>query len=114
MRDDRVYLRHVLDAIGRVEEYVTAGREAFLASQLYQDAVIRQLTVIGEAANKTSDELQQHHPDVHWPRIISLRNSLIHEYWGVNLSTLWDIIQNDLPTLKQRTKQILEELDRAG
>lgn len=79
MKDDRVYLRHIRDAITRIESYVGGGREAFLADNMIQDAVIRNLEVIGEAVKNLSSDLRAQHPDIPWTRIAGMRDVLIHE-----------------------------------
>ena len=110
MRDDQVYLRDILDAIRRIESYTSVGREAFLNTELYQDAVIRQLAVIGEASRKLSESLRASHGEVPWPRIFALRNLLIHDYAGVSLETVWKITEENLPLLKKQVQAILEGL----
>jgi uncharacterized protein with HEPN domain len=112
MKDQRVYLHHILDAAGRIEEYGSPGRDVFFSSNLHQDAAIRQLAIIGEAASKLGEHVRDRHSEVPWAKIISFRNILIHDYVGVKLEILWDIIRDDLPTLKQQVQQILEELNR--
>jgi len=84
MKDDSVYLRHILDAIVRIESYIAVGREAFMSTPHWQDAVIRQLEIIGEATKRTSEALRSHHPEVPWRRIAGLRDVLIHDYMGVS------------------------------
>ena len=110
MRDDQVYLRDILDAIRRIESYTSVGREAFLNTELYQDAVIRQLAVIGEASRKLSESLRASHAEVPWPRIFALRNLLIHDYAGVSLETVWKITEENLPLLKKQVQVILDGL----
>lgn len=107
MKDDRVYLRHILDAIEKVESYVSVGRDEFMAKSHWQDAVIRQLEIIGEATKRLSQELRSLHPDVPWRRVAGLRDVLIHDYMGVRLAAVWTMTQADLPTLKRQIEQIL-------
>lgn len=107
MKDDRVYLRHILDAIEKVESYVSVGRDEFMAKSHWQDAVIRQLEIIGEATKRPSQELRSLHPDVPWRRVAGLRDVLIHDYMGVRLAAVWIMTQVDLPTLKRQIEQIL-------
>lgn len=64
MKDDGVYLRHILDSIGKIESYVAVGRDVFMAASHWQDAVIRQLEIIGEASRKVSRDLRSRHPEV--------------------------------------------------
>lgn len=102
-RSDTVYLSHILDAITQIEIY-TAGLsyDQFSQTRLVQDGVIRQLEIIGEASRNLSDDFRDQHSELPWPQIIGLRNRLIHAYFEVNLGIVWDIVQNDLPPLKQK------------
>ncbi len=112
MKDQRVYMHHILDAIQHVEEYVSPGREVFFSSTLHQDATIRKLAIIGEAAGRVSEEICDRHKEVPWGQIIAFRNLLIHEYEGVTLEIVWGIIKRDIPELKEQIQAILEELNR--
>ena len=102
-RNDTVYLSHIWDAITQIEIY-TAGLsyDQFSQTRLVQDGVIRQLEIIGEASRNLSDDFRDQHSELPWLQIIGLRNRLIHAYFEVNLGIIWDIVQNDLPPLKQR------------
>ena len=71
----------------------------FLESELHQNAVIRPLEIIGEAAGKISQETRSHFPQIPWKLMIGMRNRLIHDYLDIDLKTVWDTIQNDLPSL---------------
>ena len=110
MNRDQVYLQHILDAIERIEAYATVGREVFLASPHWQDAVIRQLEVIGEATKRLSEGIRSSHEEVPWRRIAGLRDVLIHDYMGVDLEAVLEITQRDLPGLKVDIERILSEL----
>jgi uncharacterized protein with HEPN domain len=108
-RDDTVYLRHILDAIQRIQEYITAvSYDQFLGNVLLQDGVVRQLEIIGEAATRISVEFRDTHPGVEWGKMIGMRNRLIHAYFEVNLSIIWDTVQTDLPSLRQQIAEILD------
>lgn len=112
MKDDTVYLRHILDAIEQITEYVEGiSAEQFLFNRLVQDGVVRQLEIIGEASRNLSDEFCQQHPDVPWSQIIALRNRITHAYFDVNLRVVWEIIQYDLPALRQQVEQMLEDTE---
>jgi len=110
MKDDRVYLRHILDAIGKIESYVAVGRDVFMAVSHWQDAVIRQLEIVGEATRKLSRDLRSRHAQVPWRRIAGLRDVLIHDYMGVRVRAVWEVTQSDLAVLKAQVEKILEEL----
>lgn len=108
MKGDQVYLKHILDAIEKIESYIAVGRDEFLSASHWQDAVIRQLEIIGEAAKNLSQDLRSQHDHVPWRRIAGLRDVLIHNYMGVDLAAVWAITQNDLPTLKENIEAILQ------
>ena len=90
---DRTYLLHIRDAINRIEQYASAGRAEFFAKSHWQDAIIRQLEVVGEASKRLSDELRSANPAVPWRRICGLRDVLIHDYMGVDLDAVWSIVK---------------------
>jgi uncharacterized protein with HEPN domain len=112
MRRDRdlTYLGDILDSIQRIESY-TAGikKEKFLENQMMQDAVMRQIEIIGEASNSISDEFQEKHEQLPWPQMRAMRNKIVHDYRGINLHVVWETVQNDLPALKEQVQEILGE-----
>jgi uncharacterized protein with HEPN domain len=110
-RNDAVYLQHLLDAVERIEQY-TAGmtEQQFLQNTLVQDAVVRQLEIIGEASRNLSDELRQKHSQVPWTKIVGMRNRIVHAYFDVDLTIVWEVIQRDLPDLKAQVHLILQTL----
>jgi len=112
VRDQSVYLRHIRDAIARVEAYTEGGRSAFFQDTMVQDAVIRNLEVIGEAVRNLSAEFRRKHPDTPWRSITALRNVLIHEYFGVDLEIVWRVVQRRLPILKRHVQALLAHAKR--
>ncbi|MFA5294515.1 MAG: DUF86 domain-containing protein [Methanoregulaceae archaeon] len=110
MKDDRLYIIHILERIHKIEEYTNSGYQDFIASSLQQDAVIRNLEVIGEAVKNISDRLKQAYPDVPWRRIAGLRDLLIHRYMGVDVQEVWNIIEKDIPELKEAVRRIDDEI----
>jgi uncharacterized protein with HEPN domain len=110
MKSDAVYLQHILDAIHKIESYVTVGQDVFMSTSHWQDAVIRQLEIIGEAAKALSRNLRSKYPEAPWQRIAGLRDLLIHEYFDVDLVALWDLTQTGLPGFKKQVASILKEL----
>lgn len=108
MKDDAVYLRHVQECVARIEQYTQAGRAAFLGSTLMQDGVIRNLQTLGQSVLKLSEVLKSSHPEVEWHSIVGLRNVLIHDYLGVNMTRIWEIVERDLPDLKAKVTAIQE------
>lgn len=107
MKEDQVYLAHIRDAIERIETFTTGGRDQFFADPLVQDAVIRNLEVIGEAVKGLSDDLRAANPDVPWKQIAGMRDVLIHHYFGVKLQTVWQVVAEHLPRLRERVRQLL-------
>ena len=114
MRNDRVYLRHMLDAIQKIESYVAVGYDGFMSATHWQDAVIRQLEILGEATKRLSDELRARHDEVTWRRIAGLRDVLIHDYMGVDLEAVWEVTQQHIPVLRDQLTLILDELGPDG
>jgi uncharacterized protein with HEPN domain len=106
-KDDRVYLHHILECIRRIIENTMEGRERFMASHTLQDAVLRNLQVMAESTQRLSEPAKATHPDVEWRRIAAFRNILVHGYLGIDLDTVWDITQRDVPELKQAVEEIL-------
>jgi uncharacterized protein with HEPN domain len=83
------------------------GRDVFMVTSHWQDAVIRQLEIIGEATKRLSQDLCAQYTVVPWRRIAGLRDVLIHDYMGVDLATVWEVTQRDLPVLKRQLELIL-------
>ncbi len=97
-RDPKIYLKDILKAIGKIEGYMkNMNFRTFSGNELVQDAVVRNLEIIGEAAKKIPGEIRSKYSDIEWNKIAGLRDILIHEYFGVDLEILWDIIQNKPP-----------------
>lgn len=110
-RDDSVYLRHIMDAIGQIEKYTKAiDRFTFHQDRLIQDGVIRQTEIIGEAVKNLSKDLRDKYPAIPWQDIAGMRDQLIHEYFGVELDIVWNTVTDDLPAFKQSIEEILRSL----
>ena len=107
MNKDRLYLESIGDCLGCIAEYTAAGEQAFLASRLIQDGVIRNLEVIGEATNNLSSELRDANPAIPWRQIAGMRDVLIHDYLKVNLSRVWRTVITDLPPLQATVTRLL-------
>ena len=102
MKDNIVYIRHILEAIEKTEKYIKdETQESFSKNDLVLDAVIRELGIVGEAAYNVEEKFQEEHSRIPWGQIIGMRNRLIHEYFGVNPKIVWETCKNDLPALKK-------------
>lgn len=109
-RDDSVYIRHILDAINWVEQYVgSMTYEKFLDNHLIQDGVTRQVEIIGEASSKLSKGFRNKHSNIPWKDVIGMRNKLIHDYFGVDLDAVWETSIKDLPILKKELQIISDD-----
>jgi uncharacterized protein with HEPN domain len=108
VNSQRAYLLHALDAIDAVLEYTEAGGNAFLADRKTQDAVIRNIEVLGQAVKGLSAETRAHDGSIPWRQIAGMRDKLIHEYFGVDLALVWDVVERELPTLRPKIAAVLE------
>lgn len=107
-RDD-AYLRDMLDAARLTGEYLQGKqRSDFLADTLLQDAVIRRLALLGEAARRVSVQTREKHPDLPWREMVDMRNLVIHEYDDIDFDIVWRTATADLPALIARLKSIVE------
>lgn len=106
------YLQHVRDALRFVLEYTAPGREAFLESRMMQDAVVRNLEVVGEAVKGLDAETRELAPQVPWRRIAGMRDALIHHYFGVDIEVVWRVVEIEVPSLLGVTEKLIEKLER--
>ncbi len=109
MKRDTTFLKHILDAILKIEEYASVGKEKFFATSSWQDAIMRKLEIIGEASKRISEETKLKYPDVPWKKMAGLRDILVHAYMSVDLNAVWEITQQNLPDLKKQIQDILME-----
>lgn len=113
MRRDAERLQDMLDAITAIERYANQGRQAFDEQELIQIWVVHHLQIIGEAANSLSTDLLNQYSDVPWAQIVAFRNIVVHEYFRVSLNLVWEVVQNNLPSLKNALESILQETGEA-
>jgi len=114
MRDPKERLRDILDAMARIDTYTSRGREAFDREELIQVWVVHHLQIIGEAAAQLGGDFHRAHPEVPWPKIVAMRNVLVHEYFGIDLNELWNVVQHDLMAIRRQVERLLAELERRG
>jgi uncharacterized protein with HEPN domain len=107
MTDATVYLRHIADALARIAEYMPTDREEFLRDFQRQDAVMRNLAVIGEAVKKVPESIRKRRPEVPWKDIAGMRDVLIHDYVSVDIELVWDTVQRDVPILRTAVEALL-------
>ncbi len=109
-KDDRLYLRHILDAIQQVQQYLAGvDWDDFSSTRLVQDGVIRQIEIICEAAKHLSMQTRLKAPHVLWKEIAGMRDKLIHQYFGVDLQAVWLTANDDLPALEKAVTKLIVE-----
>lgn len=109
-KDDTIYLRHILEAIVQIDQYLSSvSHQQFSDTKLLQDGVIRQLEIIGEATKHLLEHTRNKAPDVPWRSMAGMRDKLIHQYFGVDINAVWSTATQDLPSLKQTIKTLLEK-----
>lgn len=110
MKDDRLYLVHVLDCIDHILQYTGDGWNSFLADRKTQDAVLRNLHTLSESIQRISAATKIKYPEVSWREISAFRNVVVHDYLGIEPARIWDIVERDLPPLKMQIKSIVDEV----
>jgi uncharacterized protein with HEPN domain len=106
-RHSNLRLLDILDAMGRIASYVEGmSYEDFLVDRRTQDAVIRNIEIIGEAARSLPADFTERHEDVPWSDIIGMRNILVHQYFGILPEVVWDVIKNELPALRAQIAKL--------
>ena len=111
-KDPRVYLAQILERIDRIAHFTTSGRDVFFADPMVQDAVIRNLEVIGEAAKRIPDDYRQAHHAIPWRSLAALRDVLIHQYEGVSLPEVWRVVEEHLSPIRRSIAALLPPLDQ--
>jgi uncharacterized protein with HEPN domain len=109
VRDDRIYLGHILEAIHDIEHYASLGHTTFMADKMRQDAIVRKLEVIGEAVKNLSETAKQRRPDIPWRQIAGMRDRLTHDYFGVDLTLVWVAVEKDIPKLRAAVEVLLAQ-----
>ena len=106
-RTDAELIADITEAINRISSYVDGlNFDDFLSDEKTQDAVVRNIEIIGEASKSISDDLRKKHKNVEWKLMAGSRDRLIHNYFGINLDVVWVIIKEDLPKLLTELKNL--------
>ena len=109
---DRQRLLHISDSIEEIQRYIDGvGIDIFLENSMMKFATVKQIEIIGEAANHISEEVKIKFSNIQWKQITGLRHVLVHEYFGIDSRLIWQIIKDDLPDLKIAINKILSSLD---
>jgi uncharacterized protein with HEPN domain len=109
-RNIKLYLQDILESILAIEEYThNITENEFYSNLQLQDALVRRLEIIGEAVKNVDDGFKNKHPQIPWKKIAGMRDVVAHEYFGVKLDRVWDVVKEDLPRLKQQILLIMEE-----
>lgn len=111
MKEDRLYLIHILECTARIEQYTRDGRDAYLADTKTQDAVIRNLQVLAESTQRLSIATKARRAQIDWRGIAAFRNIAVHGYLGIDAQRVWDIVERDIPVLKVAVSDLLRDID---
>ena len=108
---DFLFLNHIVHSIEKIEYATqTMSYGAYSEDWIIQDAITRNIEIIGEAVSNISDATKEKFPEVEWRNIKAMRNLLIHEYFQIDIQEVWETIQHDLPVLKQQIQKIIAAL----
>ena len=108
---DIIRLEHIIQDIERIKRYTLGKRfDDLVKDDMMYYAVVKNIEIIGEAANLLTNEFKSEHPDTQWKLITGMRNYIVHEYFQVDNTVIWDVIQNDLPYLEAQIKDYLKNL----
>ena len=109
MKDDRLFLIHIRECIQRIDSYIAKkDKQEFLDTTLVQDAVLRNLQVLAESTQRLSDAAKESACEVDWFKIAGFRNVLVHDYLGIDIEQVWNILEKDLPELKRQVEKLLQ------
>jgi uncharacterized protein with HEPN domain len=112
-RSQELYLSDIIESINAIEDFVLGYEMAtFAGDRKTYSATIRELEIIGEAIRNISDEIKVQYPEILWQAIRSFRNKITHEYFGIDVRIVWDVVTNELPILKKQVEQIQVEWER--
>jgi uncharacterized protein with HEPN domain len=107
MRDIEERFLDMLEAIQRIGKYAARGRQAFVSDELIQTYIVHNLQILGEAAAKVPAIQQAEYPDLPWPKMIGMRNVLVHNYFNIDLDIVWQVVESELPALQEMISRIV-------
>ena len=110
MRGDKLRLGDVIEAIAQIQKHTSSGREKFDNDELIRVWVVHHIQIIGEALSQVSDEVRIRYPQVQWAQIIAMRNIVVHAYFGVDFEAVWNVVENNLSSLKTHVETMIENL----
>jgi len=109
-RNMKLYLQDICESTLAIEEYIqNLAEDEFYSNRQVQDAIIRRLEIIGEAVKNVDDDFRNKYPQIPWKKIAGMRDIIAHEYFGVKLERVWDVVRKDLPHIKQQMLLIMEK-----
>lgn len=108
-KDPKIFLKHILESIDEAENHIEGlTKDAFLKDLKTQDAVIRRVEIIGEAVKNLPSSFKKKYPEINWREMAGMRDVVIHQYFGVDLDTVWEVVKKDLPKLKKKISKLLK------
>jgi uncharacterized protein with HEPN domain len=114
-KTNRVFVEDILESMNKIERYIKGlTYELFLKNEMVVDAVIRNLEIIGEASKNIPEDIREKYPNIPWRRMVGLRNIALHEYFGIDLGIIWEIITKNLPETKPKIKMLLKSSNDKG
>lgn len=112
-KDDLIYLDHIFESLSKAVAYIgKTSYEDFASDEEKQDAVIRKIEVTGEATKRLSTELRKKYDHIPWRAIAGMRDKLIHDYFDVDIDTVWETVKSDIPDLIFEIQLIIADLER--
>lgn len=111
MSKDHIYLKYILENIKQLEDYVSKGKQSFFADSMIQDASVRKLHIITESTQRLSEDIKYRYPEIPWRMMAGFRNIIVHDYLGIDLEQVWQVIDIDIPVLKTRIYEILLDFE---
>ena len=114
-KSDLIFIEHILESISAIAEFSKGiTKEALLKERLKQSAIIREIEVLGEAVKNISEKTKKKYAEVRWKEIAGTRDILIHNYFGIDIEIIWNIVNLDIPKLKPRIEKIKDDLNKSN